>query len=127
MSKEKFQLEYNLKSVSLNLLWNSLSTSSGLEEWFADKVVINGKKYIFTWSGNEQEAELVTIRMGSFIRLRWMEDINEKYYFEFKITIDELTEELALMITDFAEPEDLDDAKKLWNKQINDLFRSIGI
>ncbi|MDR3705352.1 MAG: START-like domain-containing protein [Paludibacteraceae bacterium] len=127
MAKEKFQLEYNLKSVSLNLLWTSLSTSSGLEEWFADRVIVNGKKYIFKWSDNEQEAELVTIRVGSFIRFRWLEDITEKCYFEFKITIDELTEELALVITDFAAPEDMKDAKELWNKQIRDLFRSIGI
>lgn len=127
MTREKFHLEFNLNSVSLNLLWTTISTPSGLEEWFADKVNISGKKYIFTWSGNSQEAELVSMRVGSFIRFKWIEDINEKCYFEFKITIDELTDEVALVITDFAEPGDIEDAKTLWNKQIKDLLRCIGL
>lgn len=127
MNKEKFTIEFNLKSVSLNLLWTTISSPSGLEEWFADKVNISGKKHTFTWSGNSQEAEMVGIRTGSFVRFKWLEDKNEKYYFEFKITVDELTDEVALTITDFAEPDDIEDSKTLWNKQIKDLLHSIGI
>lgn len=127
MNKEKFTLEFNLKSVSLNLFWTTLTTPSGLEEWFADKVTINGKKHTFTWSGNSQEAEMIGIRAGSFVRFKWDEDKNEKYYFEFKLTIDELTDEIALTITDFAEPDEIEDAKTLWKKQVKDLLHCIGL
>lgn len=127
MNKEKFTIEFDLKSVSLNLLWTTISTPSGLEEWFADKVTINGKKHTFTWSGNSQEAELVGIRTGNYVRFKWLEDKNEKYYFEFKITVDDVTSEVGLAITDFAEPDEINDAKTLWNKQIKDMLHSIGL
>ncbi len=127
MDKEKFQLEFNLKNVSLNLLWTTVSTPSGLEEWFADKVNSVGKKFVFTWSGNSQEAELISSRTGNFVRFRWDDDAGSKAYFEFKLTVDDITDEVALLITDYAEPDDLDDAKTLWNKQINDLYRSLGL
>ncbi len=127
MTKEKFHIEYNLKSVSINLLWTVLSTPSGLEEWFADKVTIEGKHYVFKWVDFQQEAELVLIRTGSLIRFRWLEDSSDKYYFEFRIAFDEITEEVALVITDFAEPDGIEDAKILWDKQVKDLYRSIGL
>lgn len=109
------------------MLWQTLSTPNGLEEWFADKVEVDDKKYIFTWKESSQVAELVSIRAGSFIRFRWVEDINEKCYFEFKITVDDITGEVALIITDFADPEDQADTKILWDKQVKDLFRNIGL
>jgi len=127
MKREKFHIEYILKTVSINMLWQTISTTNGLEEWFADKVIVNGKKYIFSWGDSSQEAELVSIRAGSFIRFKWLEDVNEKCYFEFKINIDDMTNEVALTITDFANPEDQADAKTLWDKQIKDLFRNIGL
>ncbi|MBN1463393.1 MAG: hypothetical protein JXQ69_06665 [Paludibacteraceae bacterium] len=127
MTREKFQIEYNIKTASLNLLWQTISTPTGLENWFADNVTVKDKIYTFTWGKSSQEAELISIRMGSFIRFRWLEDLNEKCYFEFKITVDEITDEGALIITDFADKEDQADVKILWDKQIKDLFRNIGL
>ena len=48
-------------------------------------------------------------------------------YFEFRINIEELTGDLALIITDFAEPEEKEDSIYLWDSQINDLKRVLGI
>ncbi len=127
MDKEKFQLEFNLKNVSLNLLWSTISTPSGLEEWFADNVISRGKKFVFTWSGNSQEAEMISSRTGSFVRFRWDDDAGTKAYFEFKTAIDDITGEVALVITDFADMDDVDDAKILWGKQVKDLFRILGL
>lgn len=127
MTREKFQIEYTIHNVSLSMLWQTISTSNGLEEWFADKVIVNDKRYTFSWGDSSQVAELISIRAGSFIRFRWEEDMNEKCYFELKITVDEITGEVALIITDFADTDDQADAKTLWNKQINDLFRKIGL
>lgn len=126
MAKEKFKIEFGLSKVSLNLLWNSISTASGLEDWFADNVNVRDKIFTFKWKDSSQDAEQVSMRTGQFIRFRWLED-EDKSYFEFKITIDEITQEVSLLITDFAEPEDIDDAKNLWNKQINDLRHSVGL
>ncbi len=127
MEKEKFQIEYTIKTVSLSMLWQTISTSNGLEEWFADKVNVKDKTFTFTWGDASQEADLISSRNNNFVRFRWDEDAGEKYYFEFKITVDDITKEVALIITDFAEPDEQDDAKTLWNKQIKDLFRNIGL
>jgi len=127
MTKEKFQIEYVFQNISFNVLWNSISTPMGLADWFADKVDVDGRLYTFTWGDHGQEAELVLLHGGSFIRFHWVDDENEKTYFELKVSVDELTSAVALVITDFAEPDEKHDAILLWNKQIEDLKRSAGI
>lgn len=89
--------------------------------------LLEGKKYIFKWKGNEQSAELLIIRAGSYIRFRWLDDMNDRTYFEFKINVDSLTSEVALVITDFAEPDEKEDAVSLWTKQVEDLKRNMGM
>ena len=126
MGKEKIQIEYILNMVSPTILWTLLSTPSGLAEWFSDDVHINGKKYVFKWEQYEQEAEQIAIRMGHFIRFRWLDDEDTKYYFEFRIHLDELTQDTILEITDFVEPEEQTDTISLWNRQVESLKRSLG-
>ena len=48
-------------------------------------------------------------------------------YFELRIEVDEITQDISLIITDFAEDqEDEEETKLLWNKQIEKLRQSIG-
>lgn len=125
MTKEKFQLEYTIKS-SQKVLFNRLSTAGGLNEWFADNVSVQGKIYTFEWSGTEQKAELVNRKDMKYVRFHWLDDEEEKSYFEFKLNIDELTSDLALIITDFAEPDEIEDSKELWDTQIAELKHILG-
>ncbi len=126
MIKEKIHLDYELKNISLSVLWTYIGTPSGLGKWFCDDVIANGKKFTFVWQRTQQNADLVLIRQGSFIRFRWEEDSDSKYYFEFKTTTSELTNETTLEITDFAFPDEIEDTTELWNSQIEILKRSIG-
>lgn len=126
MIKEKIHLEYELKNISLAVLWTYIGTPSGLGKWFCDDVQVNGKKFSFVWQRTPQNADLMMIRQGSFIRFRWEDDGDSKYYFEFKITTSELTGETALEITDFSYPDEIEDTIELWNSQIEILKRSIG-
>ena len=43
MKKEKIHLEYLLNATSKNILWGAISTPTGLEDWFADKVISEDK------------------------------------------------------------------------------------
>ena len=124
-SKNIFQVEFPIRS-SLRVLFNQISTPSGLSEWFADNVNLNGKKYTFFWDGDEEEAELLSKKNNKSIKFKWTnEPINT--YFEFKIIVDDITQDISLIITDFAEDqEDEEEAKLLWNKQIEKLRQSIG-
>ena len=124
-SKNIFQIEFPIRS-SLRILFNQISTPSGLSEWFADNVNLNGKNYTFFWDGDEQEAELLSIKNNKSIKFRWTDEPKDPF-FELNIVIDDITQDISLIITDFAEDEeDEEEAKLLWNKQIEKLRQSIG-
>ena len=127
MKKNKFKIEIELNSASLNVLWNSISTALGLAEWFAEVVVVKGNEYTFSWEEHEQTAILLDLKQGNYVRFQWEEDLNSEYFFELKITSLEITGDLALVITDFAEAGEKDDLILLWNKQIEVLRRKTGI
>ncbi|MFB6343646.1 START-like domain-containing protein [Saccharicrinis sp. FJH62] len=124
--KVRFEQEY-IVNASISVIYPMLSTPSGLSDWFADDVNINGKTYTFFWDGAEQIAELIAKRTNVFARFKWIEDDDPKAYFEFKLTTDELTNEVALVITDFAEKEEVEDAKELWDTQVDKLKHNLGI
>ncbi len=125
MKKEKFQIEYPMRSVPVALLWNYISSARGLEQWFADAVTVSGKKFSFTWNGQTQTAVLLGMRNEVSLRLRWDDD-ESKSYFEMKISVNELTDETLLTITDFAEAADMEESRELWDAQIDTLRRMIG-
>ena len=125
MAKEKFTLEYNMKSTPVAMLWAYVATENGLKEWFADKVTMQGKEVILDWNGSEQVMVIVGMRNDKFIRYRWQGD-TDKTYFEFKISTTELSGTSILTITDFAESEEMEEAKELWDYQIEILQRQLG-
>jgi len=127
MQKIKFSIEYQLRSASINILWNSISNPLGLAEWFADGVTVNDKEFTFSWEGHEQTAFLIQAKTNSYVRFQWEEDLDSECYFELRIAMLEVTGNLALVITDFAEPDEIDDMTMLWNKQIEVLRGKTGI
>jgi uncharacterized protein YndB with AHSA1/START domain len=124
--KTKYELEYTL-NTSPNFLYSRLSTPEGLSEWFADNVNLKRGKFHFFWEGAEQEAVVVQKKANKFIRFRWTDEEDQEEYFEFRIHTDELTGDVALWITDFAEEEEKDDAIDLWDTQISELKHAIGL
>ncbi|NDP21654.1 MAG: hypothetical protein GZ091_11330 [Paludibacter sp.] len=127
MKRTKFNIEYQLRTASVNILWNSISTPLGLSEWFADGVTVKENEYTFSWDQNDQTAIFIESKTNDFIQFRWEEDIDTDCYFELKIVRLHVTGELALLITDFAEPNEKNDLIMLWNKQIEVLRRKTGI
>jgi uncharacterized protein YndB with AHSA1/START domain len=124
--KIKYELEY-IFNTSPNLLYSRLSTPEGLSEWFADDVNLRKGKYHFVWEGAEHEASVVQKKLNKFIRYHWEDDDDPEFYFEFRIRTVELTGEVALLITDFAEEDEKDDAIDLWDSQISELKHAIGL
>jgi uncharacterized protein YndB with AHSA1/START domain len=124
--KTKYELEYTL-NTSPNILYSRLSTPEGLSEWFADDVNLRKGKYTFIWEGTEQEASVLQKKPNKFIRFHWEDDDEDEAFFEFRIHTDELTGDVALLITDFAEEDEKDDAIDLWDTQISELKHAIGL
>ncbi|MBF91059.1 MAG: hypothetical protein CMP75_04785 [Flavobacteriales bacterium] len=121
----KYELEYPIHS-SINILFDRLSTLSGLSEWFADDVNVDREGiYTFSWEGSEQQATLISKKNNDHVRFKWLGSDEE--YFEFLIQVDELTNDISLIVTDFADDEDdKEDAVQLWDLQIDNLKKIIG-
>jgi uncharacterized protein YndB with AHSA1/START domain len=123
--KGKFELEYVIRT-SAGILYEFLTSPSGLSEWFADDVNIHDGVFTFFWEGSEQKAKLLAFKEDKFVRLQWL-DKPEGTYFEFRIERDELTGDTSLMIVDFAdEASDMETSKRLWDSQVNTLLNVIG-
>jgi len=127
MEKEMFELEFLLKT-STQVLNNMISTPSGLSEWFADDVNLKGDLYIFIWDGSEEEARLISKKANSKIRWQWLEDEEDGIdsFFELRMELDPMTKAVILYVTDFAEQDEVEEAKLLREKQINNLRGVIG-
>jgi hypothetical protein len=124
-AKQKFTIEYFMRS-SPHVLYNYISSPSALSEWFADNVVNKDGKYSFTWDGSDEVAKLVSRKKESSIRFQWLDDEGTDYYWEMLIKIDSLTQDVALMVTDFAEEDEIEESTRLWDNQIEALKHIIG-
>lgn len=127
MSQRKlpFTIERTFRS-SPTILYNFLTTPSGLVQWFADKVDLNGDIYTFEWNGDEQNAEVLNFEEEEYIKLRWEDEDDDKAYFEYRIKKNEITGETILYITDFAYKEEIKSTISLWESQLDDLKKCIG-
>ena len=122
--KKKFTIEYEIKS-SPRILYSFLSESNGLAQWFADDVSVRDQVYTFTWDGEQQTAKLLTIKENKLVRFRWVDD-DPQYYFEMEIVQDDLTNDVALAITDFAAEDAISERKLIWDNQIKYLISTLG-
>lgn len=125
MSKKiKYTVEYPVR-CSPAILYEFLSTSSGLQEWFADKVEDSEGVFNFSWAGSAETAEVLEKEENKFIRFQW-EGSPKDEYFEFSIEKTEVTNQTILVIHDFAEKKDIEDQSQLWETQVKDLFHRLG-
>jgi len=122
----KFEMEFPIK-VSQKLLFQYISTPSGLSEWFSDNVNSRGEIFIFIWDDSEESAKLIRKINNEKIQFQWLDDEDTDYYFELRIQFDEITKDVSLIVTDFAEDEDeVEESKLLWTNQIGDLKKVLG-
>ena len=122
----KFEMEFPIK-VSQKLLFQYISTPSGLSEWFADNVNSRGEIFIFIWDDSEESAKLIRKINHEKIQFQWLDDEETDYYFELRIQFDEITKDVSLIVTDYAEDEDeVEESKLLWTNQISDLKKVLG-
>ena len=122
--KIKYELEFPIQA-SPNMLYQYISSASNLSEWFADNVNSRGKVFSFFWDGSEEKAELISFKNNKYVRFKWLE-IEDDSFFEINIVVDELTKDVSLVIYDFANEDEVEEGKMLWESQISDLKQVIG-
>lgn len=127
MPKVKYELEFPIHS-SPQLLYQYIITPSGLSEWFSDNVNSRGEYYTFIWNDSEENAKLVSKKTGEKVKFKWLdEDLKEtEYYFELKIQVDEITNDVSLIVVDFSEEVELPENQLLWESLVSNLKHVIG-
>ena len=125
--KVRYEIEFPINS-SPQLLYQYISTPSGLSEWFADNVNSRGEFFTFIWNDSEEKARLASKKTGEKVKFKWVDDKckDTEYFFELHILVDELTKDVSLMVVDFADKDEVEEATLLWENQISDLKHLIG-
>lgn len=129
MSKEKFHIEFLMGNATQNSLWRMISQIDGLSEWFADEVSMDETEtiYSFRWGKSANEAQIINKKPLLNIRYRWLDEEEEDIYFEFLLHKLDLSGDMTLEITDFAEPDEKGDTIALWESQIDEMKRRLGV
>ena len=128
MSKRiSFSLEIDFQS-SPQLLFQYLSTPSGLSEWFANDVNSRGEIFTFFWDDGEETAKLLSKKNHEKVKFKWIndEEASESEFFEFSIEVDEITKDVSLIITDFSDEDELEESKMLWENSVASLKQVLG-
>lgn len=125
--KIRYEIEFPINS-SPQLLYQYISTPSGLSEWFADNVNSRGEFFTFIWDDSQEKARLASKKSGEKVKFKWVDENSKdtEYFFELHILVDELTKDVSLMVIDFANKNEIDEATQLWENQISDLKHLIG-
>ncbi|SNR33099.1 START-like domain-containing protein [Lutibacter flavus] len=124
-TKIKFEIEFPIHA-SPHMLYQYFGTPSGLSEWFADNVNSRGEVYTFIWDGSEEKAKVLQERPEEKIKFKWLDGEDDKSFFEFRIEVDEITKDVSLIVTDFAEEDEVEESKMFWTNQIDELKHTIG-
>ena len=121
--KTKIELEYIINS-SPRILYPYLVEPNELAQWFADDVTFHDGVYEFIWGNESYRARLATSKENKYAKFKWIDD--EPHYFEMEIIQDELTNDVALSIIDYAKDENVEDRTKIWDNSISYLQSVIG-
>ncbi len=132
MKKVKVKIERELRSNSPNIIWNLISTDTGLAKWVADYVMeIDGTltfRWGEEWSHHEiRRAQVVRRVRNEYVRLKWEDDTDKDAFLEFRMIYSELTDDYILCVTDFALADETDSLEMMWEQNFDRLRHSSGL
>ena len=129
MEKLKYVAEYEFRA-SPKMLFQYISTASGLSQWFAQKVNIKPDHYFdFYWDSELHVAQQISVKLNKSIKFEFMNtspDGHDNNYVELKIEVSDLTNSTFLHITDYSANTDPEDVKDLWEGLIEGLKEILG-
>ncbi len=125
MERVSINMEFIFRA-SPNILYTFLTTPSCLTRWFCDEIDISGSYFTFLWNGAEEVAELVVDIEDELLRFKWEDADDEEEYLEFQIGQSPVTSETILVVTDFCDADEVEDQKRLWTNQMEQLRKATG-
>ena len=126
MAKSKFLYEYEI-NASKKMLYPYFTTASGLAQWFADDVTIDeDHNFNFIWEGEDHKAKMVSHRTNSFVKFLFLTEEDDRYYVEFKIDLNELTQTTFIKVIDYSDFEDKEEQGEVWENLLHTLKEIVG-
>ena len=129
MSKHKFVAEFELRA-SPKVLFPYISSASGMQQWFAEKVTLkDSSTFDFLWDGESHIAKLSQLRLNKSAKFDFVPsstDERDHNYLEFKMEVSELTGSTYLKIVDYSANTDEDELNELWEDLIYKLKEIVG-
>ncbi|MBF1576552.1 MAG: hypothetical protein HXO19_09225 [Prevotella shahii] len=132
MDKQRLCIERELMSNSAQIIWDLISTDSGLARWVADNVTQDGEQLTFVWgelwSHHEvRKGTIVEKIKNEYIKISWDDEDGPDNFFELRMDKSHITNDYVLTITDFAWEDEVDSLKAIWNDNLARLRNSSGI
>lgn len=130
-NKKFFTADYEIHA-SVKMLYPSIQTASGLEEWYAEDVRINNedKTFTFFWDDEGHKARQVSHRTNHFVKFEFVPETREEEkdpsYVEFRLEFNELTQSVYLKISDYSDFDDHRELSALWDSLVEQLRKIVG-
>lgn len=129
MDKFKFITEFELRS-SPKVLFPYISTPSGLEQWFAEKVIVMpNQRFDFQWDGDSHVAKQTGMRINKAVKFEFENTSDgdlDNNYLEIKLEVSDLTQTTFLRVTDYSAIRDEAELISLWNGFMDNLKEIVG-
>jgi uncharacterized protein YndB with AHSA1/START domain len=129
MEKYKFVTEFELRS-SPKVLFPYISTPSGLEQWYAEKVkVLPDHRFDFQWDGESHIARQTGLRINKAVKFEFehtSDDDLDNDHVELKLEVSELTQTTFLRIVDYSKNKDEAELASLWDGFLDNLRDIVG-
>ncbi len=133
MERTKITIEYPLATKSATIAWPLISEAVGLQKWMADYVDDGpDDTLVFKWGEawtqqDVRESKLLRIVKNHYVRLRWLDDNEENEYWELRLEKSELTGDVTLVITDYADEDDVENICQVWDDCMERLHNASGL
>ena len=132
---KKLTVEYPLNTKSPNIVWGMISTAEGLQKWLADIVVADAESgtMTFTWGHpwtdrDTKTSQILECNKFSHIRMKWdYQEEDPQAFWEIRLEQSELTGKLSMLITDYADADDIEDLRGIWDDNLERLHRVSGL
>lgn len=122
--RQQYTVEFPIRAKP-ELVYNYLTDPSGLAAWFANDVNVDSNEYEFVWEGSSEKADLVKGKPYSLVQYYWKER-DEEEHLTFEIEKDDLTGDTSIIISDYDNADELEEAKLMWESVIESLKGVIG-
>ena len=130
MEKYKYDNEFEIHS-SKNILYPYISSPSGLESWFAEKVTVNEDHiYNIVWDDEDHFAMKTGGSLGKSIKFEFLDDdkkqMDDPNTLEFGLEKNDFTGMLYVRVVDYSENHDHEDLTDLWDSLLDKLRETVG-